>query len=367
MQIEDYLRSQGLEPVSKEDAAENLEEGTQETEQQAVDTSEDVVSAEGKTEENTEDTGNTGESVQNFEDSFKEKYESFEALESKIRSLEESKKGESLSDRYGEENVSRLEKLLDGGLSWDKVSEIAKIQSLNVDSLDDRQALVKSLELKDGLSAAEIKGQLLKYDRLKDADLDLMDEEEQVAHFALEAEMKRLAKSGKEYLNSLKGDEAYSLPTLEKPEAVNQEEVLKQRQQEFEELGRMYEAGVSESLKDFNSIKINLGEGNDYEFELNEEQKQVIQDKMNKVNSFHENFNGDGKILFNEMASSFVAQEFLGEIVKSAVENNTNNGKVEAIKDINNVVDKSKKQATSTSGNNYMSEIEAGYKRAQGI
>ena len=60
-----------------------------------------------------------------------------------------------------------------------------------------------------------------------------MDEEEQVAHFALEAEMKRLAKSGKEYLNSLKGDEAYSLPTLEKPEAVNQEEVLKQRQQEF--------------------------------------------------------------------------------------------------------------------------------------
>ena len=194
-----------------------------------------------------------------------------------------------------------------------------------------------------------------------------MDEEEQVAHFALEAEMKRLAKSGKEYLNSLKGDEAYSLPTLEKPEAVNQEEVLKQRQQEFEELGRMYEAGVSESLKDFNSIKINLGEGNDYEFELNEEQKQVIQNKMNKINSFHENFNGDGKILFNEMASSFVAQEFLGEIVKSAVENNTNNGKVEAIKDINNVVDKSKKQATSTSGKNYMSEIEAGYRKAQGI
>lgn len=367
MQIEDYLRSQGLEPVSKEDASENLEEGTQETEQQTVDTSEDVLSSEEKTEENTDNTSSTSESVQSFEDSFKEKYESFEALESKIRSLEESKKGESLSDRYGEENVSRLEKLLDGGLSWDKVSEIAKIQSLDVDSLDDRQALVKSLELKDGLSPAEIKGQLLKYDRLKDADLDLMDDEEQVAHFALEAEMKRLAKSGKEYLNSLKENEAYSLPTIEKAEVVDQEEVLKQRQQEFEELGRMYEAGVSESLKDFNSIKINLGEGNDYEFELNEEQKLVIQNKMNKVNSFHENFNGDGKILFNEMATSFVAQEFLGEIVKSAVENNTNNGKVEAIKDINNVVDKSKKQATSTSGNNYMSEIEAGYRKAQGI
>lgn len=367
MQIEDYLRSQGLEPVSKEDASENLEEGTQETEQQTVDTSEDVLSSEEKTEENTDNTSSTSESVQSFEDSFKEKYESFEALESKIRSLEESKKGESLSDRYGEENVSRLEKLLDGGLSWDKVSEIAKIQSLDVDSLDDRQALVKSLELKDGLSPAEIKGQLLKYDRLKNADLDLMDDEEQVAHFALEAEMKRLAKSGKEYLNSLKENEAYSLPTIEKAEVVDQEEVLKQRQQEFEELGRMYEAGVSESLKDFNSIKINLGEGNDYEFELNEEQKLVIQNKMNKVNSFHENFNGDGKILFNEMATSFVAQEFLGEIVKSAVENNTNNGKVEAIKDINNVVDKSKKQATSTSGNNYMSEIEAGYRKAQGI
>ena len=54
MKIEDYLRSQGLEPVSKEDATENLEEGTQETEEQSVETPEGVEAEVEKIEEKNE-------------------------------------------------------------------------------------------------------------------------------------------------------------------------------------------------------------------------------------------------------------------------------------------------------------------------
>lgn len=385
--LEAYLKSEGLKQVSKEEGEDlpqteepKLEQEPQvegqlevskdeEDVHQIIDESDDV---EPKNEVKPEvESKSEDQPEKSLEELLKEKtngkFSSFEEIEEKLSSLENKENEDSsFKSKFDEESISRLEKILDGGLSWDRVAEIAKIQTLDVDSLDDRQALVQMMELKEGLSPAEIKHKLLAYDKLKDVDTeDLIDEEDKVAHFAKVAEYERLAKQSRDFLTNIKNDEKYQLPELKSTQdKKQQEEALKQQQQEFEKLQKLYESGVQDTVKSFDSIKLDLGENNDFEFELNDEMKQQVREEMLNVNNYYKNFEGDGEVLFNKMAEFTAKRLFFDKILQSAVKSTINDGQVKAIKDINNVVDKTNTKNPSKESSFEKMLIE-GYKKVQ--
>ena len=277
-----------------------------------------------------------------------------------------------MESKFAEEDVTRLEKLLEGGLSWDKIGEIARIQNLDVDSLNDEQALAKTLELRDGLSKDEISYKMLEFKKLADVDLDLLDDEDKAAHFAKKAEFARLAEQGKSYLSGLKGDEKYNLPKLNKQSPEEIAEQQKKNQQEFEELQGLYEKGVDSTLSQSNSIKLNLGEGKEFEFELNDEMKQAVRKEMLGVNDYHTRFeerDAQGNptaVLFDKMFSETAKSVLFDKILQSAVKSTINDGTVEAVKNINNVTTKDK---TTSNGSkpSFMDQILKGYKKANGL
>jgi len=162
MEIPDsYFKERGLERVSSNDQPEVEKEVAETPEPQEVKDEAVEEKPEAEAPEVEKEVEKSEEAVVSFEETFKEKYGSEEDLDNKLRSLtEEIEKKTGLESKFDEEGLSRLEKILEGGLSWDKIGEIAKIQTLNVESLTDEQALAKSLELKDGLSADEIKYKL---------------------------------------------------------------------------------------------------------------------------------------------------------------------------------------------------------------
>ena len=154
MSFEDLLKAQGLKVVDSGDASRD-EQPEQEVEpQQEVKDIEETPQPEAKEESEAE------VKEISFEDSFKEKYGSLEDLEAKLSSLEEKASASKFEDKYESDSIDRLEKVLESGFSWDKIKEIADVKTLNVDSLDGRQALSKMLEMKDGLSTAEINAKL---------------------------------------------------------------------------------------------------------------------------------------------------------------------------------------------------------------
>ena len=376
--LDAYFKSNNLERVSSEEAEVKQEETveTPVTEEVSSEATEEVV--EDKTVETTTETEAEVEKQAevepekevveqvSFEDTFKEKYGSLEELENKIRSLEEKKGFES---QFAEEDLSRLSSLLDGGLSWDKIGEIARIQTLDVESLTDEQAFAKALELRDGLSEAEVKYKLYEFKKLDDVDFDLLDEEEKAAHLAKKAEYARLASQGKEFLKGLKSDEKYTLPTPKaKQEEANQEELIKQQQAEFEELQKLYEKGVDSTISGINSIKVNLGEDKDFEFELDDEMKQEVRKEMFDVNNYYKQFEGDkdNPVLFDKMFDLTAKRLFFDKVLQSAVESVINDGTVNAVKDINNVVDKSNKQPSNQKPD-VQKQVLDGWKRANGL
>ena len=349
MSFEDLLKAQGLEVVGSGDASRE-EQPKQEVEPQAE------VKAEAEEVKDKEETPQPEAKAEaeekSFEDSFKEKYGSLEDLEAKLSSLEEKASASKFEDKYESDSIDRLEKGLESGFSWETIKEIADIKTLNVDSLDGRQALSKMLEMKDGLSTAEINAKLREYDKLKDADLELMDDDEKIEHKAALARYDRLQKESKDFLNSVKNDEKYSLPDLKKP--TDDKELIEKQQKEFEELKNRYESSVSESLKEFNSVSLKLGEDNEFTFELNEEMKQKVQERMNGINEYYSNFVSANGVDYNNMKETIAKELFFDQILKSAVEANINKGEINAVKEINNVVDKSKKSQAPSSTNRYL-------------
>jgi len=366
-ELDAYLQSQGLTKVESEPQVEKPEETTEVPQNEEV-KQEEVVQP-NETPEVKKGEEKDVEQV-SFEDQFKERYGSFDDLDNKIRSLEERK---GLESKFAEEDVTRLEQLLEGGLSWDKIGEIAKIQNLDVDSLNDEQALAKTLELRDGLSKDEINYKLLEFKKLADVDLDLLDDEEKAAHFAKKAEFARLAEVGKGFLSGLKSDEKYTLPELaskQSPEEIA--ELQRKNQEEFEELQKLYEKGVDSTLSDSSSIKVNLGEGRDFEFELNDEMKQAVRKEMLSINDYHTNFeerDAQGNptaVLFDKMFEERAKGVLFDKIIQSVYNSTVNDGTVEAVKDINNVTTKDKTTRNGAKPS-VMDQIVKGYKKANGL
>jgi len=152
-----------------------------------------------------------------------------------------------------------------------------------------------------------------------------------------------------------------------KKDEANQEEALKQQQEEFSQLRKLYETGVDSTLEGSSSIQMKLGEDKDFEFELSEEMKKEVREEMLGVNEYHKNFNGDGEILFNKMFEVTAKRLFFDKMLQSAVESTINDGTVKAVKEINNVVDKSNKQNPEPKNGDIMSQIVQGYRKAQGL
>jgi hypothetical protein len=364
--LESFIKSQGGEVIREgESTSDELRSGQvdepqleESTEAEEVGNEEQVEDSTG-VEETVEDQGDTI----SFEDTFKEKYGSIEELEEKIRSLTERADAPRLEDDFESDSVDMLKKVLSSGFDWNKLKEIAEVKTLDVDGLSGRQALSKMLEMKDGLSKAEINLKLREYDRLKEEDVSLMDSDEKLEHEAKLAQYERLQRQGKEFLSSIKGDDKYALPELKKTE--NNPELLEKQQKEYEELKNLYESSVVESVNGFNEINVILGE-EEFSFELSDEMKQEVQDVMFNINDYHKNFVGDNGVDFGEMQTVIAKGLYFDEAMRSLLELNTNEGKVEAVKDINNVVDKSK-GASATTKNDGMSQIIDGFLKGQGL
>lgn len=364
--LEDFVKSQGGEVIREgESTSDQVRSGQvdepqleESTEAEEVGNEEQVEDSTG-VEETVEDQGDTI----SFEDTFKEKYGSVEELEEKIRSLTERADAPRLEDDFESDSVDMLKKVLSSGFDWNKLKEIAEVKTLDVDGLSGRQALSKMLEMKDGLSKAEINLKLREYDRLKEEDVSLMDSDEKLEHEAKLAQYERLQRQGKEFLSSIKGDDKYALPELKKTE--NNPELLEKQQKEYEELKNLYESSVVESVNGFNEINVILGE-EEFSFELSDEMKQEVQDVMFNINDYHKNFVGDNGVDFGEMQTVIAKGLYFDEAMRSLLELNTNEGKVEAVKDINNVVDKSK-GASATTKNDGMSQIIDGFLKGQGL
>lgn len=364
--LEDFVKSQGGEVIKEgESTSDQVRSGQvdepqleESTEAEEVGNEEQVEDSIG-VEETVEDQGDTI----SFEDTFKEKYGSIEELEEKIRSLTEKADAPRLEDDFESDSVDMLKKVLSSGFDWNKLKEIAEVKTLDVDGLSGRQALSKMLEMKDGLSKAEINLKLREYDRLKEEDVSLMDSDEKLEHEAKLAQYERLQRQGKEFLSSIKGDDKYALPELKKTE--NNPELLEKQQKEYEELKNLYESSVVESVNGFNEINVILGE-EEFSFELSDEMKQEVQDVMFNINDYHKNFVGDNGVDFGEMQTVIAKGLYFDEAMRSLLELNTNEGKVEAVKDINNVVDKSK-GASATTKNDGMSQIIDGFLKGQGL
>ena len=364
--LESFIKSQGGEVIREgESTSDELRSGQvdepqleESTEAEEVGNEEQVEDSTG-VEETVEDQGDTI----SFEDTFKEKYGSIEELEEKIRSLTDRADAPRLEDDFESDSVDMLKKVLSSGFDWNKLKEIAEVKTLDVDGLSGRQALSKMLEMKDGLSKAEINLKLREYDRLKEEDVSLMDSDEKLEHEAKLAQYERLQKQGKEFLSSIKGDDKYALPELKKTE--NNPELLEKQQKEYEELKNLYESSVTESVNAFNEINVVLGE-EEFSFELSDEMKQEVQDVMFNINDYHKNFVGDNGVDFGEMQTVIAKGLYFDEAMRSLLELNTNEGKVEAVKDINNVVDKSK-GASATTKNDGMSQIIDGFLKGQGL
>lgn len=364
--LEDFVKSQGGEVIREgESTSDQVRSGQvdepqleESTEAEEVGNEEQVEDSTG-VEETVEDQGDTI----SFEDTFKEKYGSIEELEEKIRSLTEKANAPRLEDDFESDSVDMLKKVLSSGFDWNKLKEIAEVKTLDVDGLSGRQALSKMLEMKDGLSKAEINLKLREYDKLKEEDVSLMDSDEKLEHEAKLAQYERLQRQGKEFLSSIKGDDKYALPELKKTE--NNPELLEKQQKEYEELKNLYESSVVESVNGFNEINVILGE-EEFSFELSDEMKQEVQDVMFNINDYHKNFVGDNGVDFGEMQTVIAKGLYFDEAMRSLLELNTNEGKVEAVKDINNVVDKSK-SASATTKNDGMSQIIDGFLKGQGL
>lgn len=367
MKIEDFIKAQGGEVVAsgetnREELANQEVEQTPEVQEEpeVIDKEDDQPVVETpEVEEKPE-----GDTI-SFEDQFKQDYGSKEDLDNELRSLREKANAERLEDKFESESIDRLSKVLESGFSWDKIKEIADMKTLDVENMDGRQALSKMLEMKDGLSKREVNAKLYEFDQLQKADTDLMDEGEKIQHEAALAQYERLQNESKDFLTSVKSDEKYSLPDLKS--APDQTELIEKQNKEFEDLKNMYESSVDGSLKDFNSINITLGEDNDFTFELNDEQKQQVQQQMYGINDYYNNFASADGIDYTKMQETIAKGLFFDQMMKSAVESNINKGKVEAVKDINNVVDKSKRNQAPASDQSPTRQIIDGFLKGQGL
>jgi hypothetical protein len=362
--FENFVKSQGGEIIKEgESSVESVRSGeVEETNLEETNVEDSSVENEEVQSEGSEAVESEGDTL-SFEDTFNEKYGSIENLEDKIRSLTEKAESPRLEDEFESDSVDMLKKVLSSGFDWNKLKEIAEIKTIDVDGLSGRQALSKMLEMKEGLSKAEINLKLRDYDRLKEEDVSLMDSDETLEHEAKLAQYERLQREGRDFLSGVKNDDKYSLPDLKKSE--NNQELLDNQKKEYEELKSLYESGVESSVNEFDEISIVLGE-DEFSFELSDEMKQEVQDVMFNINDYHKNFVGDNGVDFGGMQTVIAKGLYFDEAMKSLLELNTNEGKVEAVKDINNVVDKSKAKSSAT-GNDSMSQIMEGFLKGQGL
>jgi len=371
MALEDFLNANGVEGASivKEDEVVDTVETTEEVVPTEATEEVDPPAPEGKVETETEvpEEAPEEEAVvsKTFEEMWSEKmadkYGKLEEFDDHYSSLKTKAEQERYEDKFSEESRGRLDKLLGSDLSWDKIREIANVQTLDVDKLDGRQAMAKALELDQGLSPDEIKNELYDYDMLKNVDLDELTERELIKHNSDVSKFARLERESKSYLSTLKEDERFSLPELAKKEEVS-DETLKAQEKVRTDAIQAYENDVTSHVSSFNEIDIKTGEGESFKYELSPEDKQEVESRMKNVNNYYTNFMNDGKLDMKSMSETMAKGLLFDKAIKAALESQSNAGEESAVKKMNNTNFDSKSSAPSDSGKSVMQQIAEKYK-----
>lgn len=374
MGLEDFLSSQTgedivltdskEESVDKPEVAETEASATEEpTSEEAVDSSEENKAE--KTEETEETEKVDSPTASSFEEMWAErmgeKYGKLEDFDDHYSSLKAKSEQERYEDKYSEESRDRLDKLLESGTSWEKIKEIANVQTLDVEKLTGRQAMAKALELDQGLTRAEIENELYDYDQLKNVDLDDLDDRELIKHNSDLSKFARLERESKSYLSELKQDKRFSLPELAKKEEVS-EETLKAQEKMREDAIRAYETDVSNQVSSLNNLDIKIGEKDVFKYELTKEDKQIVESQMKGVNNYYTNFMNDGKLDMKSMSETLAKGLVFDKAIKAALESQSNAGEEAAVKKINNTNFDAKSTAPDTSGMSAMQQIAAKYR-----
>jgi hypothetical protein len=349
----------GLEPVDENDLQE-LGQPLEEPEN--VITAEDLETgqqAEGSQEsaelgDKPEEGVTEGDTIsKTFEEMFAEKYgEDFEVVKKEeYSSLKEKAEKERLEDLFNPESLDLLKNVASSGLDWNKIKDIADIQTLDVESLSPLESIAKSLQIKEGLTQEEINLELREFKKLEKVDLEDLDEDEKDEFYAKKARLGRLEREAKKFLDSQKDSEDYKLPSFAKQQQAS-EEALKQQQDEFEKLKGQYESEVSEFLKEKSSLSLDLGEENKFDFNLTEDQKAEVHKAMNNINSLHTLFITDKGVDYQKMMNFIAGGLFSTDLVKSSYNSATNKGEENAVKNMNNVTlgNKGKSGKSGTEG-----------------
>lgn len=366
MGLEDFLSSQTGEEVvlsdSKEENVDTPEVAETEGSVTEEPASEEAVdSSEEKKTEDTEKVDSTPSFEEMWAERMGDKYGKFEDFDDHYSSLKTKSEQERYEDKYSEESRDRLDKLLESETSWDRIKEIASVQTLDVEKLNGRQAMAKALELDQGLTRAEIENELYDYDQLKDVDLDDLDDRELIKHNSDLSKFARLERESKSYLSELKQDKRFSLPELTKKEEVS-EETLKAQDKVREDAIQAYETDVSSQVSSLNNLDIKIGENDVFKYELTSEDKQTVESQMKGVNSYYTNFMNDGKLDMKSMSETLAKGLVFDKAIKAALESQSNAGEEAAVKKINNTNFDAKSTAPDTSGMSEMQQIAAKYK-----
>ena len=133
-----------------------------------------------------------------------------------------------------------------------------------------------------------------------------------------------------------------------------------------DQAGKPYlQASGAEKIANLFNISWEIGKP---EFELDDEMKQEVRKEMFDVNNYYKQFEGDkdNPVLFDKMFDLTAKRLFFDKVLQSAVESVINDGTVNAVKDINNVVDKSNKQPSNQKPD-VQKQVLEGWKRANGL
>lgn len=348
----------GLEPVDENDL-ENIGQPIEEPEN--VITPEDLPSGQqgdntpelegDKTPTGDEEPAGEGDTIsKTFEEMFAEKYgEDFEVVKKEdYSSLKEKAERERLEDLFSEDSLNLLKDVASSGLDWNKIKDIAEIQTLDVSSLSPLEAIAKSLQIKEGLTQEEINLELREFKKLDKIDLEDLDEDEKDEFYAKKARLGRLEREAKKFLDSQKDSDSYKLPSFAKQQQAS-EEALKSQQEELQSLKNRYESEVSEFLQDKSSLSLDLGEENKFDYNLTEDQKSEVHKVMNNINNLHTLFITDKGVDYQKMMNFIAGGLFSTDLVKSSYNSAANKGEENAVKNMNNVTLGSKGKSGKTS------------------
>lgn len=290
--------------------------------------------------------------ISSWEDMMKEKTggKTWEEYSAEVNELREKVKAPRFEDKFNKEDIERLEGLLGGGLTMDKLGKIVNIQTMDVNKLDSKEALARKLSLVDGLSPEEIKYELMQYDSdLSEDELADLSPKERAAIDASKARLERESRKAKTELEILKAE--YKLPEYK---IVNNEEQIKQQVELQKKEVERWNSAVNESLNDYKEEVFILDKDTNFKYVVDEQSKKDTKESMENITQFHQRYlvgeGNDKKIDWNKLRrEQFILKNF-DSIIEKTSKQMYSKAQEDFVKGKINNIDFENKQTTSVEG-----------------